>query len=48
MDDDYCYECGGYGDDYSVNDDGELVSNCLDCPFNPSRYDEDGYDMWDD
>lgn len=34
--DDYdpCYECGGYGDDYSFDEDGELVSNCPDCPFN--------------
>lgn len=43
--DDYCYECGGYGDDYSVDENGELVSNCADCPHNPSR----GYwDDWDD
>ena len=32
--DDYCYECKGYGDDYSVNEEGELVCNCDDCPFN--------------
>lgn len=34
--DDYdpCYECGGYGDDYRFDKDGELVSNCPDCPFN--------------
>jgi len=37
---DYCYECGGYGDDYSV--DGELVCNCDTCPMNPFRGD------WDD
>lgn len=24
---DYCYECGGYGDDYSVDEHGELVCN---------------------
>lgn len=23
---DYCYECGGYGDDYFINDKGELES----------------------
>ena len=34
--DDRCYECSGYGDDYSVNEEGELVSNCIDCPFNGS------------
>lgn len=32
--DDYCYECGGYGDDYSVVDE-ELVCNCFNCPMNP-------------
>lgn len=31
--DDYCYECGGYGDDYHVDENGELVCNCFDCPF---------------
>lgn len=31
---DPCYECGGYGDDYHIDEDGELVSNCPDCPFN--------------
>lgn len=25
---DYCYECEGYGDDYSVDENGELVHNC--------------------
>lgn len=37
---DYCYECSGYGDDYSVNDDGDLVCNCFDCPNNPCNYDD--------
>ena len=31
---DYCYECEGYGDDYYVDEKGELVSRCIDCPFN--------------
>lgn len=31
---DWCYECTGYGDDYSVGDDGELHSNCERCPHN--------------
>lgn len=31
--DDVCYECGGYGDDYSVDENGELVCNCFTCPF---------------
>lgn len=33
--DDYCYECSGYGDDYSYDEEtDELVSNCPNCPFN--------------
>lgn len=32
---DYCYECSGYGDDYSLNDDGELECYCSDCLMNP-------------
>lgn len=31
---DYCYECGGYGDDYYIDDDGELKCRCPECPFN--------------
>lgn len=34
---DYCYECQGYGDDYYIDENGELVSSCLDCLFNPMR-----------
>jgi len=26
-----CYECGGYGDDYYIDDDGELVCACDEC-----------------
>ena len=38
MDDaDRCYECTGYGDDYVIDDDGELVRYCPECPFNPDR-----------
>lgn len=32
--DDRCYECTGYGDDYYIDEDGNLVSACSDCPFN--------------
>lgn len=39
---DYCYECGGYGDDYFVNDDGELECYCPQCTMNPSNWDN-GY-----
>lgn len=33
---DYCYECGGYGDDYYMNEDGELVCRCPECLMNPN------------
>lgn len=39
---DYCDECRGYGDDYSFDEDGEMVDNCVDCPFNSANND------WDD
>ncbi len=35
-DNDYCYECTGYGDDWYEDENGELQSRCGDCPFNPS------------
>lgn len=41
---DWCYECGGYGDDYFVNDEGELESACPTCPHHSNRYEDD----WDD
>lgn len=31
--DDVCYECQGYGDDYYVDEKGELVCACFECPF---------------
>lgn len=33
-DNDYCYECTGYGDDWYEDENGELQSRCGDCPFN--------------
>lgn len=36
---DVCYECTGYGDDYFINDDGELESSCSTCPFNEVKHD---------
>ena len=33
---DYCYKCSGYGDDYYMDEDGELVCRCTDCPMNPN------------
>ena len=37
---DYCYECNGYGDDYYVDEDGELVCRCPECPMNPNSWDD--------
>ena len=34
-DDDHCYECTGYGDDYYYDPDTDsYVKACDDCPFN--------------
>jgi hypothetical protein len=35
-----CYECTGYGDDYYIDDDGDLVCYCPACPFNPDKEEE--------
>lgn len=38
-----CYECTCYGD-YYLDENGEWVSSCNDCPFNQqSDEDEDDY-----
>ena len=37
---DYCYECGGYGDDYYMGEDGELICRCPECPMNPNSWDD--------
>ena len=39
--DDMCYECSGYGDDYFVNEEGELECACFTCPFNNLGGEED-------
>lgn len=40
--DDYCYECGAYGDDYSWDEETQqLVSNCPGCPFNDMETEDD-------
>lgn len=40
---DYCYECQGYGDDYYYMDEhGEWVSACDDCPHNKTWRDDNG------
>lgn len=35
-----CYECGGYGDDYRMDENGDLVSNCEDCPHNRMNWED--------
>lgn len=45
MSDDYdCYECAANGDDYFINDEGELECACSTCYYSSDKYDED----WDD
>lgn len=39
-----CYECSGYGDDYFINDDGELECACPNCYVMKNRYDDDDWD----
>ena len=36
-DEEICYECRGYGDDYYFDENGDLVCYCSECPFNPSK-----------
>lgn len=31
---DICYECSGYGDNYTEDEDGDVVCVCGDCPYN--------------
>lgn len=42
---DQCYECGAYGDDYRLDENGEWVSACDDCPFSPWRTEDE---VWND
>lgn len=37
---DRCYECGGYGDDYYTDDDGNLDKACDDCPYGGNMYED--------
>lgn len=41
MYDDYCYECTGYGDDYVLDENGEYVSACDDCPHNELNWEDE-------
>lgn len=36
---DWCYECTGYENEGYLNDDGEFVSNCDNCPYNRDEND---------
>lgn len=47
-DDDWCYECTGYGDDYFINEEGELESACPTCPHNRISFNDDYDDDGDD
>lgn len=38
--DDRCYECTGYGDDYYMDENGEWVKACDDCIWNEWGMDE--------
>lgn len=38
---DYCYECGANGDDYSYDEEtDQLVCNCPGCPFSDDMEDD--------
>lgn len=41
IDYDYCCVCTALGDDYYINEDGELMSACVYCPHNESIRDDD-------
>ena len=43
---DVCWECSAYGDDYFINDEGELECACKTCPYflNEVGYDDDDWD----
>ena len=36
-----CYECRGYGDDYYLDENGDLVNACAECPFNGEEGEDD-------
>lgn len=44
--DDICYECSGYGDNYFINDDGDLECRCNRCIYN--FVDDERYDYYND
>lgn len=36
----YCNECRAYGDDYTTTKDGEMINNCVECPYNSANWEE--------
>lgn len=41
MDDyDICYECEANGDDYYIDDNGDMVCACDDCVYNRTGWDD--------
>lgn len=36
-----CYECGGYGDDYAEDENGDLHCLCNECWNNPHVFEND-------
>ena len=39
-DDEICFECVGRGEDYYINDEGELICACDDCWIRKRRSDD--------
>ena len=40
LEEDPCYECTAYGDDYYTDENGEMQCACPECPFwGPNRED---------
>lgn len=39
--DDICYECSGLGDDYFINEDGELECWCPHCAIFRAKMEDD-------
>ena len=40
-DEEICYECAGYGDDYYIDEHGDLVCYCPECLFNPFKEEDE-------
>ena len=40
-DDDFCAECSSLGDDFYIDENGELENACYDCPIYLRRKEQD-------